>query len=73
MNAVGIHIRRLRKRADMTQQTLAEKLSVTRQAVSQWEMGHTQPDLDTLAGIAGVFGVDMTEVFMGRSGRSQWG
>ncbi len=65
MNAVGGHIRKLRKKADMTQQTLAERLSVTRQAVSQWENGNTQPDLDTLAAIAGVFGVDMTEVIYG--------
>jgi transcriptional regulator with XRE-family HTH domain len=65
MNAVGIHIRKLRRNENMTQQTLADRLSVTRQAVSQWEMGNTQPDLDTLAAIAGVFGVDMMEVIYG--------
>lgn len=65
MNAVGGHIRRLRRKADMTQQTLAERLNVTRQAVSQWENGNTQPDLDTLAAIADVFGVDMMEVIYG--------
>ncbi len=65
MNAVGGHISKLRKKANMTQQILAERLNVTRQAVSQWENGNTQPDLDTLAAIAGVFGVDMMEVIYG--------
>jgi transcriptional regulator with XRE-family HTH domain len=65
MNAVGGHIVRLRKKANMTQQALAERLSVTRQAVSQWETGHAQPDLDTLDAIACVFGVDMTELIYG--------
>lgn len=65
MNAVGSHIRKLRKKNSMTQQALADRLNVTRQAVSQWENGSTQPDLDTLAAIAGVFGVDITEVIYG--------
>jgi|GEM_PF-1549083 len=65
MNAVGNNIKKFRKRENMTQQALAERLNVTRQAVSQWENGNTQPDLDTLAVIAGVFGVDMMEVIYG--------
>ncbi|NLT97684.1 MAG: helix-turn-helix transcriptional regulator [Christensenellaceae bacterium] len=65
MNAVGSHIRKLRRRHNMTQQALADRLNVTRQAVSQWENGNTRPDLDTLAAIAGVFGVDVTEVIYG--------
>ena len=65
MNAMGGHIRKLRRKAAMTQQTLAERLNVTRQAVSHWENGNTQPDLDTLAAIADVFGVDMMEVIYG--------
>jgi transcriptional regulator with XRE-family HTH domain len=73
MNAVGGHIRKLRKRDSMTQQALADRLNVTRQAVSQWEMGNTQPDLDTLAAIAGVFGVDMMEVIYGEKRKETFG
>ena len=62
---MGSHIRKLRKKNSMTQQALADRLNVTRQAVSQWENGSTQPDLDTLAAIVGVFGVDITEVIYG--------
>ena len=65
MNAVGIHIRKLRKQHSLSQQALAEQLNVTRQAVSQWENGNTQPDLDMLERVAKAFGVDILEVIYG--------
>ena len=65
MNTVGIHIRKLRKQRGVSQEALAGKLSVTRQAVSQWERGNTQPDIDMLTRIAQVFGVDIHEVIYG--------
>lgn len=34
----------LRKQQGMSQENLAEKLNVSRQAVSRWEMGSAQPD-----------------------------
>ena len=36
----------LRKMRHMTQEDIAEKLGVTRQAVAKWEAGDTVPDLD---------------------------
>ena len=41
MASVGKHIRRLRTERNLTQEQLAEKLFVTRQAVSAWETGKT--------------------------------
>ena len=38
-----------RKAAGLTQETLGEKLGVSRQAVSKWESGQAVPDLDTVA------------------------
>jgi len=38
----------LRERHDLTQEQLAERVMVTRQAVSRWETGETQPNSDTL-------------------------
>ena len=40
-NAVGKHIGKLRRELGLSQEQLAEKLSVTRQAVSNWETGRT--------------------------------
>ena len=49
-----IQIRKMRK---MTQEDVAEKVGVTRQAVAKWESGETVPDLDKCRILAEVFGV----------------
>ena len=46
-----------RKKAGYSQEALAEKLSVSRQAVSKWETGESQPELGKLAALAALFGV----------------
>lgn len=46
----------------MTQETLALKLGVTRQTVSKWENGISVPDADTLAKIADIFEVSVSEL-----------
>lgn len=52
------NLRRARKAAGLTQQQLADRLHVTRQSVSSWELGRTEPDLQTLTELAEVFGTD---------------
>ncbi|MBE6871395.1 MAG: helix-turn-helix transcriptional regulator [Ruminococcaceae bacterium] len=44
-----------RKKAGMSQETLAEKLDVSRQAVSKWETGEALPDLNNLVLLAKTF------------------
>lgn len=39
MNGIGQKIKDLRKKADMTQDRLADYLGVSAQAVSKWELG----------------------------------
>lgn len=47
----------LRKRAGLTQEELAEKLAVSRQAISRWEMGLAMPDASNLLQISQLFKV----------------
>ncbi|MBQ7934565.1 MAG: helix-turn-helix transcriptional regulator [Lachnospiraceae bacterium] len=47
----------LRKGNDLSQEQLAEKLGVSRQAISRWEAGDTTPDITNLLGICMYFGV----------------
>ena len=46
----------------MTQMDLAEKLNVSRQAVSRWEMGSAMPDIENLIAISELFGVTMEDL-----------
>ncbi len=47
MEIQGI-LKNLREKNNLTQEQLAERVQVTRQAVSRWETGETQPNTDTL-------------------------
>ena len=60
--AFGMKLAQLRKNADMTQSELAERLNVTRQAVSKYEIGDSFPDVSILVIIAEVFGISVDEL-----------
>ena len=49
----------LRKKSGMSQEELADRLGVTRQAVSRWELGSTQPDAPNLLKLSDLFGVSI--------------
>ena len=53
----------LRKAGGLTQDGLAAKLFVTRQAVSRWENGDTTPTIETLKKITEIFKVDANSLF----------
>lgn len=65
MNTISDNIKRLRKKSGMTQDELAEKMHVTRQAISNWETGKNQPDIDTLAALAEAFTTDINDLLYG--------
>ena len=52
-------LRSLRDQHGLTQEELAERLFVTRQAVSRWENGETLPNADTLRRLSALFGVSI--------------
>ena len=52
----------LRKLHNMTQEDVAEKAGVSRQAVAKWESGETSPDLEKARLIAGAFGVSLDDL-----------
>ncbi len=63
---VGKHIKKAREEKGLTQEQLAERLSVTRQAVSNWENEKTQPDIDTLHKISDTLEVDIERLIYGK-------
>ena len=55
----------LRKQQEMTQEQLAEKLFVSRTAVSKWESGKGYPNIDSLRNLAEFFSVSIDELLSG--------
>ena len=55
-------LRQLRAECHMTQVEVAEQLHMTRQAVSSYESGRTEPDLETLKQLAEIYGVTLEEL-----------
>lgn len=52
-------LKELRKKHALTQEQMAERVMVTRQAVSRWETGETQPNTDTLKLLSREFDVSI--------------
>ena len=59
---IGENIRKFRKKNDLTQEELAERLGVTYQSVSRWENGATYPDLELLPAISELLSVSLDEL-----------
>ena len=54
-----------RKLHNLSQEELAEKIGVSRQAVSKWERAEASPDTDNLILLAEVYGVTLDELLQG--------
>ena len=68
---IGSNIKKLRTGQGLTQDQWAERLYVTRQTVSNWERGASQPDLAQLEAIAAALGVEGMELLYGPKPRFQ--
>ncbi len=65
MTKVSKNIKKLRMAKNMSQDDLAKALFISRQAVSSWEVGRTQPDIGMVEKLAELFDVPMEEVIYG--------
>jgi hypothetical protein len=62
---ISMRIRELRKQAKLSQEMMAEKIGVSRQAITKWETGLGVPDIENLVAIADLFKLSLDEL-MGR-------
>lgn len=72
VNAVARNIKRIRTSKNISQECMAESLNITRQAISNWETGKTQPNTDMLMNISNVLDVDITELIYGQKTKSEY-
>ena len=59
---LGNKIQKLRKENNLTQEELAEKIDVTRQTISKWELNETTPDINYSKKLAETFNVSLDEL-----------
>ena len=59
--SIGQKLRECREERTWTQQELADRLNVTRQAVSNWERDKTLPDVYMIREIAAIFDMTLDE------------
>jgi Predicted transcription factor, homolog of eukaryotic MBF1 len=62
---------KIRHQRNLSQDQLASKLFVSRQAISKWEQGETTPDLQTLVQLTDILDVDLNELVSGETGHPE--
>ena len=67
---IANRLARLRKEKGLSQEELAEKINVSRQAVSKWERGEACPDTENLVELSQLYGVSIDFILKGDGEKS---
>lgn len=59
---IGNKILEFRKLNNLSQEQLAEKMNVTRQTISKWELGETSPDIEQSKKLSKIFNVSLDDL-----------
>lgn len=62
---LGERIKRYRNMQGLSQEELAEKINVSRQAITKWENDNGIPDIDNLIALSKIIGITLDELVMG--------
>ena len=62
---IGIFISKCRKKKNLTQEQLAEKLNTTSKSISRWENGKTMPDISIMIQLCDVLDISINELLSG--------
>lgn len=60
--SIGTKLSELRKKHNFSQEELAEKLDVTRQTISKWELDETSPDLNSAKKLSVIFQISLDDL-----------
>lgn len=61
-NNINLRLQQQRKLNNYSQEELADKIGVSRQAVSKWERGESLPDTDNLIALSRLYGISLDEL-----------
>lgn len=59
---IGVHLKRIRKEKHLTQEQVAQRLNISRQAISRWENDLAMPDIDNLVVLSKLYAVSIEEL-----------
>ena len=62
---IGKFIAECRRKNNLTQAQLAEKLNITDRAVSKWENGRAMPDSSIMLELCGILGINVNDLLCG--------
>ena len=57
----------LRKQKGLSQEEIANRLNVSRQTISKWEVGDSTPEMEKLIAISDLFGISLDELVMDKA------
>jgi transcriptional regulator with XRE-family HTH domain len=62
---LGNRIKEARERLNLSQDELAEKMAISRQAISKWETGKSYPDIEKILKLSDIFNLSLDELVKG--------
>lgn len=65
-NIFSVQLKLLRQKQRLSQAELAQKLHISRQAISKWEKGEAEPDISRLIALSGIFSVPLDYLLSGK-------
>lgn len=71
MNNLGERLLNLRKKQNLSQEEVADKLNVTRQTISKWETNQSVPDFDKIVPLCELYGITPNELFIELAERAE--
>ncbi|WNS76194.1 helix-turn-helix domain-containing protein [Bacillus sp. DTU_2020_1000418_1_SI_GHA_SEK_038] len=63
---IGEKLKLRRKKAGFTQEQVAEKMNITRQTLSNWEVGKNFPDIDSIIKLSHIYQLSLDEFLLGK-------
>ncbi|MBO1005932.1 helix-turn-helix domain-containing protein [Pseudogracilibacillus auburnensis] len=63
---IGEKLKIRRKKAGFTQEQIADKMNITRQTLSNWEVGKNYPDIDSIIMLSRIYQLSLDELLLGK-------
>ncbi|WP_243660024.1 helix-turn-helix domain-containing protein [Miniphocaeibacter halophilus] len=63
---ISERLQNLRKERNYSQEELAEKLNISRQAISKWESGQGNPDIDNIIKLSEIYNISTDYILLGK-------